>query len=720
MLKTPAKNRAIFKKLFCSALILSVLSAVTVSAAPATAVDSPDDVPYASYTYWSGTTVKKAVPAMPVYLPEGTVDGETLGCGVFTNPQDICTDRDGRFLYILDSGASRILKVTLNDYKISEIITDLTYNGEKISFQNARGIYVNRNGHIYIADSENARILILDSKHSVTEIIKCPESILIPKDFHFFPIRMAEDEKGYLYILSEGCYYGALVLDNKLDFCGFYGANIVESSFFGALKGLITSVFETDAKREGSLQRLPSDFVDIDITDDGFLCTVSTAAEGQLRKLSPKGNNNLRFFDKTGVKNADSFMFGDYPQDFWRLGKEISQSFSGICIDNDGFFYLSDSSRGRIYMYDSRCRLLGIFGGGMGNGEQTGTFKTAFSVAAAHGRVYVLDFIKCNVTVFSETEYGALVKSADLLTLAGKHLQAEPLWQKVMALDKFNQTAYNGLAKAAIAREDYSTAMKYSKNGLDRATYKQAFEIVFRQRTSEHFPLIMLVFVVVLGGILAFVIYTTKKEVVLIKNETLRLALTSWIHPFRCIQSVKAKNKCSISIAVILYVLFYAGKAAEILLGGFMYIGDKKESFNAVYTLLGSIGIVILYVVVNWAACILIDGKGKFKEIFCVTGYSLIPLIIYSVMFSVLSHFLVDSAFSFLTVLQWTATLWTLLLLLLGMMIIHEFDFFKALKGIVLTIFGMFLAAFLIFIVFMLTQDFIGFIVGLIREATLR
>ena len=151
-----------------------------------------------------------------------------------------------------------------------------------------------------------------------------------------------------------------------------------------------------------------------------------------------------------------------------------------------------------------------------------------------------------------------------------------------------------------------------------------------------------------------------------------------------------------------------------------MYIGDKKESFNAVYTLLGSIGIVILYVVVNWAACILIDGKGKFKEIFCVTGYSLIPLIIYSVMFSVLSHFLVDSAFSFLTVLQWTATLWTLLLLLLGMMIIHEFDFFKALKGIVLTIFGMFLAAFLIFIVFMLTQDFIGFIVGLIREATLR
>ena len=151
-----------------------------------------------------------------------------------------------------------------------------------------------------------------------------------------------------------------------------------------------------------------------------------------------------------------------------------------------------------------------------------------------------------------------------------------------------------------------------------------------------------------------------------------------------------------------------------------MYIGDKRESFNAIYTLLGSIGLMLLYVAVNWAVCILIEGKGKIKEIFCVTAYSLMPLLLYSLSFSVLSHVLVASDFSFLTVLKSIAILWTFLLLLFGMIVVHEFDFFKALKGGLLTLFGMFLAGFLIFIVFMLAQDFIGFIVGIIREVTLR
>ena len=46
--------------------------------------------------------------------------------------------------------------------------------------------------------------------------------------------------------------------------------------------------------------------------------------------------------------------------------------------DKNGFYYVIDGTRGRVFVYDMDINLLGVFGGGLNTGKQLGTF--GFSV----------------------------------------------------------------------------------------------------------------------------------------------------------------------------------------------------------------------------------------------------------------------------------------------------------------------------------------------------
>lgn len=143
----------------------------------------------------------------------------SLAVSPFNNPTDISVDSSGR-LYILDSGNSRLIIV--NDEMPETIISD--FDGEK--FTNANGITISDSGDIYIADTDNKRILIGDINGHLKKKIHCPNSEIIPDDFEFLPMQMTVDKNDYLYVLCKGSYYGALVFapDGTTD--GFFGANL--------------------------------------------------------------------------------------------------------------------------------------------------------------------------------------------------------------------------------------------------------------------------------------------------------------------------------------------------------------------------------------------------------------------------------------------------------------------------------------------------------------
>ena len=83
------------------------------------------------------------------------------------------------------------------------------------------------------------------------------------------------------------------------------------------------------------------------------------------------------------------------------------------------------------------------------------------------------------------------------MTLNGNYAESKELWRNVLSLDKNSQLAYNGLAKAYYAEENYEKSMEYAKCGIDKTTYSQAFKWVRRDYIKRNF---LWIFVLVLAA----------------------------------------------------------------------------------------------------------------------------------------------------------------------------------------------------------------------------
>lgn len=707
------------KKIFqlSIAFILAVgvlLGSVSVSAS------SEDTVPYDTYTYWDIYGSKSAVKTKDAFEVSGTISGTELGIGAFSDLQYIFSANDQ--LYILDSGNGRIV-VLDRTYTPVEIIKEIEYNGEKLDFTGAKGLYVDKSG-IYIADTEHERVIYLDESGAVGHILTRPNDPSVPKTFAFNPTRLVRDKSGYIYLLCEGSYYGMMVFSDTYDFFGFFGANNVKTTFAGAIKDAISSLFNTEEKHSASIKALPFSLLDLCVDSEGFIVAINGETSGQMRRFGFSGTNTFVKKGEFSNSSSDKYNFADNPVIFKDKDNKyeayFQSKFRAITSDDKGFYYLIDDTNGKIFIYDNNCNCISIFGGGRQKGNQTGTFVSPSAVSVFDGKLLVSDFSTGEITVFANTEYGKLLMQADLLSLDNNYKAAEPLWEKILKQDKGCQLAYKGIAKAALKENDYSKAMKYAKIAVDRETYAAAFENVRNDFLLNNFVWIALIVVALISGFVAFTVISKKKQIVIIKNQVLKTALATPFHPIDSIQNVKYKNQGSVLTSVVILILFYISMVLTKLRVNFMFSTVTLSDFNSVLLLLGTVGVVAIWTVANWLVCILFDGKGKMKDIFCVTCYSLIPLIAFNFFYLIFSNILIPSTTSPFGLIQNVCYIYTAILLLLMITVIHEFSFFKAIATALATILGMAIVAFILFSMLTLWQDMISFIIGLFNEATLR
>lgn len=699
-------------RLLTVAVLIAGIAVVNVSA------EEISNVPYTNYTYWKGYFNKTAVPTKAVYEAVKKIDAASSGVGAFNEVNHLYSDGD--FLYIMDSGNGRILKLD-RDYRVTEIITSVTYNGENLEFKGAKGLFI-KDGELFLADTENKRVLCVKNGE-VFKIIEKPESTAIPADYSFAPTRIIRDDNNYLYVLCDGSYYGAMVFDNKYNFVGFFGANNVKTTVFGAIKNMVTSLFETEEKHNASVQMLPYQIKDMCIDSSGFICAVNGEEAGQIRRLGTDGSNILKVTENYSSLSADSFNFGDYPNYYTdttsKYRNQVMQSFSAIAC-NDEFIYCVDSTFGKIFIYDQKGQLISVFGGGMSNGNQIGTFTSPNTLAVFGNDLVVSDFAANTITVFRRTDYGETLMKADTLTNKGEFAAAKPLWETVNAQDKNCQLAYSGLANAYLEAGDYKNALSFARQGFDRVAYADAFKYVRNDFLSKNFLLIAIVTVLLIGGAITFLIISRKKDIRIIKNDKWRTALTFMFHPLESLRLIREKEMASPLAATVLLLVFYVAGVVCNLNSGFMYGIVNKDSYNSLFILIGSVGVVLIWVVMNWIVCMLAEGKATFKEVYCTACYSLMPKTVYYLLFTVLSYIVIPSSNNGFGVLSSICTIYMMILLLVSMMNVQEYTFSKALGMAIVSVIGMAIGAFVIFVVLTLGQDLIGFVVGIIKEIILR
>src|SRR5690606_22724763 len=213
-----------------------------------------------NYSFW-----REAVRAPPAYLPTMIINGHELGIDALQTPSDIFVANNHE-IYIADTGNNRI--VILNDvFEYKDTIDSFQVDGAKQTFSSPEGIYVTNENHVYIADTGNSRVVHLDDKLELVKVIDEPESEMLANNFSFRPKKVAVDDAGRTFVLSEGVFDGFMEFSVDGYFTTFIGANRVQVDAIDYL----WRRFATREQRSQMVMFVPTEFNSLDLDDDGFI-----------------------------------------------------------------------------------------------------------------------------------------------------------------------------------------------------------------------------------------------------------------------------------------------------------------------------------------------------------------------------------------------------------------------------------------------------------------
>jgi hypothetical protein len=177
-----------------------------------------------------------------------------------------------------------------------------------------------------------------------------------------------------------------------------------------------------------------------------------------------------------------------------------------------------------------------------------------------------------------------------------------------------------------------------------------------------------------------------EKEWWLYLRDTLKYSLYVSTHPLDGFWDLTHEGRGSIAAA---YVIVFVAVVVEVLrltLTNFLFVSVNMEFFNAIIVVMRVILPIFLWVVANWGLTTLMDGKGRMKDIYMAIAYAMTPYVIINAIMIVLSQVITFEEGAVYWVLAGFAVLWTGMLILAGMMMIHDYSLTKAVFSSLLTI----------------------------------
>lgn len=182
------------------------------------------------------------------------------------------------------------------------------------------------------------------------------------------------------------------------------------------------------------------------------------------------------------------------------------------------------------------------------------------------------------------------------------------------------------------------------------------------------------------------------------------------IHPFDGFWEVKHHKKNTFAAANILLAIYCILVVISNQTTGFLFNYSRPEERNILVEIISIVLPIMMWTVLNWALSTLLDGKGTMKQIWISTIYGMTPMIISIIPGIIISHVLTLEESMFYTVFTNGMFYWSLILILLGNMVIHDYTLGKTFLIALFTLIG-FVAVVLIFIIFLSTfQQLIIFI----------
>jgi len=669
------------------ALILIIVCLLLGTLAPSAYAD----VPYKTFTVDHSM---KFVRTQDAYTPVASI--ESAGDeGGFKEPADVYIDKDDR-IYVADSGNSRVVVLDAEGRLLR------TIGGEAL--QTPTGVFVDGAGNVYVADSGAAQVFKFDAGGKQLAAFGKPESPLYGKNSPYKPLKVAVDKRGNVYVLSEGNSNGAVQFSPHGDFLGYFGSNDPAVS----LKLVLQRFFFTKEQRVKLFRSVPPTPTNIAIDDKGLVYTVTEGVEGNaIKKFNISGANLL----------PKMWAFPNHTDLF------VARNGNIYAVTQDGF----------IDEYDTEGNLLFAFGAPDDGKSRIGLFVSAVGIAVnSKNRVYVLDKERNNLQVFEPTEFTQQVHQALQLYKEGYYVKSQQPWTEVLRKNNLFDLAHKGLADAYFKQQRYDEALDEYVIAGDRLGYSNAFWEIRNNWLQRH---LLDVFLIVAGIYIALRLLkwwhlrtgVFRQPLGAVRSVAGAPLVKQWLFLFTMIRrpvegfgAIKDENKASAWSASIWYFIFFVEYLIGLYYTSFIFNGVEPTSINLVRELLYVFVPFALWVIANFLVSTINEGEGKFSHVYKATIYAFAPYLIFRPLIVIASNGLtLNDAFVY-QFANGIVIAWTVLLVFLMVKETHDYTIKESLKNIAITLFCMLIMVLVLFIVYVLLDQVYDFVQSVIEELIVR
>ncbi len=467
------------------------------------------------------------VAAPIAYRPVTVKGSDTFGSSF--NPVDLTVGDD--YLYIVDKQQSQIVALntdyseafristlkdsenytvpdidiyTYNEDGTREIDTSLK-NRSKYNLYNPEGVYVDDDENIYIADTQNRRVVVCDKEGAVSNVIQSVRIAAMGADFIFKPKKVVVDRSGTISVLCEGCNKGVVQVNSDGTFQQFFAQPKVTLE----VSDWIYTIIGASSSKKSEIRDVAAEYVSLTIDSSGFIYTAATDTETvkAVRKLAADGSDVLNFED------AKFESYGD-------VGG--ASKIVDVAVNTSaGTYTLLDSYMGRFFTYSSNGMQLFVGGG---NGSQFGCLQNPVAIACFNDDIIIADGTNRLITIYETTEYATSIINAQKEYKSGDYESAEESWLQVLTYNSGMYIAYDTLGKIYKLRganseegtpertENYNTALHYFELSNNLVEYAECYKQLRNELATEYFGVLFGGIVVLFLGTVSLIFIRGKRK----------------------------------------------------------------------------------------------------------------------------------------------------------------------------------------------------------------
>ncbi len=628
--------------------------------------------------------------------------------------KDLFIDSDD-YLYIADTGNKRIVVLDPNlevlfsfgqDVMIKpmgiHVVDDYIYVADY-----GQGVVNSDIGTIYkyFFDKVNNQVSLENSFSSPTS------PILEAENFVFRPLKIAVDKSHTMYVVNEGTTSGVLMINENNRFIDYFASNSLNLSLMERLERIVFQNNENVYLKKN----VPTPIFNIALDYSGYFYTITQDNNQDV------SGNNIKKVNIGGINYFDERMY---------VLNDLVDAWPG---HQENVYAVS--SNGYLFEYDNQGNLLFSWGGkGVGN-DKLGLFMSASSLAVdSKNNIYVLDDHgnRNAIHIFRETPFASKIHEALDLYNNAKYEESIEVWQEVLRYNSMLDIAYRGVGLGYMMSTEYEQALEQFRISNDKEQYSDAFWEIRNLRLIDNMDKIIygilsiLVLVIVIKQlnrkteIFAFVGVTKNK---IISNRVINEVLHMFYflkNPADACYNVKTEKRSKVSSALIILGFLFIIYTVGLVYTGFVFNQVILEETILIKEIFKVLIPFIIFVFSNYLMSSLMEGEGTFKAIFINTTGALMPiLIIYPFLILISNYLTLNEGFIYHFGL-FIMILWSVILLYFNTKETHNFSVSQTFVNIFLSILFMVIIIIVLLIVYLMITQVSNFLIDIIKEVILR